>query len=253
MNWKEHRRESDGPDGYDGFVTHSDRPARWKILLAFSMIYFVWGSTYLAIRVGVREMPPFLMAGLRFTTAGLALYLWMRFTCVKSPTWREWRGASILGTLMFLIDYACLFWAEQRVPSGIAAVILAAIPVCITLLEITFLRTQRLTVRLSLGLAVGIIGVAVLMNPSSALGEAPLNRGGAIALLVACCGWSVGTVVSGRLTLPESKAMSAGAQMLSGGVQLLVLAAVAGEFGHFRMQDISGTAWFSLGYLIVAG
>jgi len=232
---------------------NSERPASWKILAAFAIIYFVWGSTYLAIRVGVREMPPFLMAGLRFTTAGLALYLWMRFTGVKSPTWREWRGASILGTLMFLIDYACLFWAEQRVPSGIAAVILAAIPVCITLLEITFLRTQRLTVRLSLGLAVGIIGVAVLMNPSSALGEAPLNRGGAIALLVACCGWSVGTVVSGRLTLPESKAMSAGAQMLSGGVQLLVLAAVAGEFGHFRMQDISGTAWFSLGYLIVAG
>src|SRR6266699_3646237 len=209
---------------------NSERPASWKILAAFAIIYFVWGSTYLAIRVGVREMPPFLMAGLRFTAAGLALYLWMRFTGVKSPSWREWRGASILGTLMFLIDYACLFWAEQRVPSGIAAVILAAIPVCITLLEITFLRTQRLTVRLALGLGVGIIGVVVLMNPTSSLGEAPLDRGGAIALLVACCGWSIGTIVSRRLVLPESKAMSAAAQMFSGGVQLLILAAVAGEF-----------------------
>src|SRR5450755_349251 len=231
-------------------TTH--RPA-WKTLLAFAIIYFVWGSTYLAIRVGVREMPPFLMAGLRFTAAGLALYGWMRLTGVPSPSWREWRAATVLGTLMFLIDYACLFWAEQRVPSGVSAVILAAIPVCITLLEIIFLRTQRLTVRLSLGLLVGIVGVAVLMDPSSSLGEAPLDRGGAIALLVACGGWSIGTVVSRRLVLPESKPMSSAAQMFSGGVQLVILAAISGEFSHFRAQDISRVAWFSLIYLIIAG
>src|SRR5437660_7816582 len=206
----------------------ASRPAVGKIFLAFAIIYLVWGSTYLAIRVGVREMPPFLMAGLRFTAAGLVLYAWMRISGVGSPSWREWKAATVLGTLMFLIDYACLFWAEQRVPSGIAAVILAAIPVCITLLEIIFLRTQRLTVRLAVGLAVGIVGVLVLMNPSSSLGEVPLDRGGAIALLVACCGWSIGTIVSRRLVLPESKPMSAAAQMLSGGVQLLLLAAVAG-------------------------
>jgi drug/metabolite transporter (DMT)-like permease len=229
------------------------RPASWKILLAFGIIYIVWGSTYLAIRVGVREMPPFLMAGLRFTIAGIALCAWMRFSGIPLPTWREWRAASILGTLMFLIDYACLFWAEQRVPSGIAAVVLAAIPVCITLLEIVFLRTQRLTVRLNLGLLVGLIGVAVLMNPKASLGEAPLDRAGAIALLVACGGWSVGTIVSQKLILPASKAMSAGAQMFSGGVQLLILAAVAGEFSGFHVTQISGNAWFSLVYLIIAG
>jgi drug/metabolite transporter (DMT)-like permease len=229
------------------------RPAPWKILVAFAIIYIVWGSTYLAIRVGVREMPPFLMAGLRFTIAGLALYAWMRFQGTPSPSWREWRAASILGTLMFLIDYASLFWAEERVPSGIAAVVLAAIPVCITLLEIIFLRTQRLTVRLSLGLAVGLIGVAVLMNPKASLGEAPLDRGGAIALLVACCGWSIGTIVSQKLVLPSSKPMSAGAQMFSGGVQLLVLSSVSGEFSRFHVREISGSAWFSLVYLIIAG
>jgi drug/metabolite transporter (DMT)-like permease len=233
--------------------TTRSRPAAWKILLAFAIIYFVWGSTYLAIRVGVREMPPFLMAGLRFTVAGLALYGWMRLAGVPSPSWPEWRGATVLGALMFLLDYACLFWAEQRIPSGVSAVILAAIPVCITLLEIIFLRTQRLTVRLSLGLLVGIVGVAVLMDPSSSLGEAPLDRRGAIALLVACCGWSIGTIVSRRLVLPESKPMSAGAQMLSGGVQLLILAAVSGEFADFRVQDVSRIAWFSLIYLIIAG
>jgi drug/metabolite transporter (DMT)-like permease len=231
----------------------SSRPAAWKLLLAFAIIYLVWGSTYLAIRIGVREIPPFLMAGLRFTVAGLAMWAWLRISGTPSPSLREWRDATVLGTLMFLIDYACLFWAEQRVPSGIAAVILAMIPVCITLLEITFLRTQRLTLRLGLGLAVGIIGVVVLMNPWASLGEAPLDRRGVIALLISCCGWSIGTIVSGRLTLPASKPMSAAAQMLSGGVQLLALAAIAGEFAHFRAQDISSTAWLSLVYLIIAG
>jgi drug/metabolite transporter (DMT)-like permease len=234
-------------------VTSSARPAAWKLLLAFAIIYLVWGSTYLAIRIGVREIPPFLMAGLRFTVAGAVMWTWMRVTGTRSPTLIEWRDASVLGTLMFLIDYACLFWAEQRVPSGIAAVILALIPVCITLLEITWLRTQRLTLRLALGLAIGIIGVVVLMNPSAALGEAPLNHRGVIALLVSCCGWSVGTIVTTRLTLPASKPMSAAAQMLSGGVQLLVLAAIAGEFTHFRAHEISSGAWLSLLYLIIAG
>jgi drug/metabolite transporter (DMT)-like permease len=234
-------------------VTSSARPAAWKLLLAFAIIYLVWGSTYLAIRIGVREIPPFLMAGLRFTVAGAVMWAWMRVSGTPSPTLREWRDATVLGTLMFLIDYACLFWAEQRVPSGIAAVILALIPVCITLLEITWLRTQRLTLRLALGLAIGIIGVVVLMNPSAALGEAPLDHRGIIALLVSCCGWSVGTIITKRLTLPTSKPMSAAAQMLSGGVQLLVLAAIAGEFTHFRAYQISSGAWLSLLYLIIAG
>jgi drug/metabolite transporter (DMT)-like permease len=159
----------------------------------------------------------------------------------------------LLGTLMFLIDYGCLFWAETRVPSGIAAVILAMIPVTITLLEIIFLGTQRLTARLGFGLVVGMVGVAVLMNPRASLGEAPIDPRGAVALLVSCCGWSVGTIVTKRLTLPESKAMSAAAQMLCGGVQLLLLAAITGEFARFHSPAISRAAWFSLIYLIVFG
>lgn len=229
------------------------RPAAWKILLAFGIIYIVWGSTYLAIRVGVLEMPPFLMAGLRFTLAGIVLYAWMRLSGVPSPNWPEWRAAALLGALMFLLDYACLFWAEQRVPSGVAAVILAAIPVCITILEIIFLRTQRLTIRLGLGLLIGVVGVAVLMNPSTSFGEVPVDRRGAVALLVACLGWSVGTIVSKRVVLPKSKAMSAAAQMFTGGVMLLFLSAIAGEIRRFHPQAISGKAWFSLFYLVIAG
>src|SRR5690348_1006982 len=111
-----------------GSLLNAVRPARWKILLAFAIIYFVWGSTYLFIRIGVREIPPFLYAAMRFSIAGAVLYVWMRATGTPSPTRREWSGAMVLGTLMFLLDYGPLFWAEQRVPSGIAAVILATIP-----------------------------------------------------------------------------------------------------------------------------
>jgi drug/metabolite transporter (DMT)-like permease len=229
------------------------RPASWKILLAFAIIYFVWGSTFLAIRVGVREVPPFLLAGLRFLLAGLFLYGWMRLKGVANPSRREWAGIFLQGTLIFLIDYGCLFWAEQRVPSGIAAVILATIAIFITLLEITILRTQQLTVRLGLALLVGICGVAVLMNRSFSLGEAPLDRAGTFALLVAAFSWSVATILTRKLTLPASKPMSAAAQMLAGGVQLLALAALTGEFEGFRVQVVSWTAWFALLYLIVAG
>jgi drug/metabolite transporter (DMT)-like permease len=237
----------------DAIRSNTIRPARWKVLLAFAMIYFVWGSTYLFIRVGVREVPPFLLAAARFTFAGLALCAWVRFKGTPFPTRREWAASCLLGTLMFLIDYGSLFWAEQRVPSGVSAVILASIPVFITLLEVIFLRTQRLTIRLSVGLLVGMVGVAVLMLRSVSLGEAPIDRGGAIALTVAALGWSVGTIFSRRLPLPSSKVMSAGAQMLTGGIQLLLLAAIAGEFSGFRPHHVSGRAWFALIYLIIAG
>jgi drug/metabolite transporter (DMT)-like permease len=229
------------------------RPPSWQILLAFAIIYFVWGSTFLAIRVGVREVPPFLLAAMRFFAAGLILYVWMRLKGSPSLTWREWAGASFLGALIFVVDYGCLFWAEQRVPSGIAAVILATIPVFITLSEITFLRTQRLSLRLATALLVGICGVAVLMSHSASLGEVPVNRAGAAALLIAAVTWSIATILTKRIPLPASKPMSAAAQMLTGGVQLFVVSAISGEMRGFHFDSVSTAAWFSLIYLIFAG
>lgn len=229
------------------------RPPTWKILLAFSMIYFVWGSTFLFIRVGVREVPPFLLAAVRFFTAGAVLYAWLRLKGTAAPKQREWLAASGLGALIFVLDYGSLFWAEQRVPSGVTAVVLATIPVFIALLEIIFLRTQKLTFRLGFALFVGICGVAVLVNRSFSLGEAPIDRVGAIALLVASFTWSIATILTRRVPLPASKAMSAAAQMLTGGTLLFVLAAMTGEFKGFRVQAVSGKAWFALVYLIIAG
>jgi drug/metabolite transporter (DMT)-like permease len=228
------------------------RPA-WKTLLAFAIIYFVWGSTFLAIRVGVREVPPLLFAAMRFLVAGLVLYGWMIAKGERSPTRRQWMSVVSLAFLIFVIDYGLLFWAEQRVPSGIAAVMMATIPVFIALSEILILRTQRLTVRLTFALLIGIGGVAVLMSHALNLGDAPLDRTGAMALIIGSLSWSIASVLTRKLTLPSSKVMSSGAQMLAGGIMLTLTAAAFGEFRKFHPSTVSREAWFSLLYLIVAG
>src|SRR5580692_704739 len=160
------------------------RPPAWKTMLAFAIIYFVWGSTFLAIRVGVHEVPPLLYAAMRFFTAGAVLFAWMRLKGTPSPKLREWASASLLAVCIFVLDYGLLFWAEKRVPSGIAAVMLATIPVFMALSEIIFLRTQRLTPRLAVALLIGIAGVVVLVSHSVGFGEAPIDRAGAIALVI---------------------------------------------------------------------
>jgi len=229
-----------------------DRPA-WKTLLAFAIIYFVWGSTYLAVRVGVREVPPFLYAAMRFVVAGLVLYGWMLARGERSPSGREWLSAFLLAVLIFVLDYGLLFWAEQRVPSGIAAVMLATIPAFMALSEIVFLGTQRLTVRLALALAIGLCGVGVLVIRSLNLGGEPIDAAGAVALIIASISWSISSALSRKLPLPSSKVMSSGAQMLAGGVLLALTSAALGEFRGFHPESVSRGAWLALLYLIVAG
>jgi drug/metabolite transporter (DMT)-like permease len=225
----------------------------WKTLLAFAIIYFVWGTTYLAIRVGVQEVPPFLLAGLRFLIAGGVIFGWMIAHGEPSPTRSEWIGASIISIMIFVMDYGLLFWAEERVPSGVAAVMMATIPVFMALSEITILRTQKLTARLTLALLIGIGGVAVLMSRSLNLAGAPIDKMGAVALIIASISWSIASVLTRKLSLPPSKVMSSGAQMLAGGVFLTLTSGAIGEFRNFHPLSVSPAAWFALLYLIVAG
>lgn len=229
------------------------RPATWKMLLAFGIIYFVWGSTFLGIRIGVREVPPLLFAAMRFFTAGVILFGWMRARGTPFPSRREWVSISVLAFLIFAIDYGLLFWAEQRVPSGIAAVMLATIPAFMALSEIFMLGTQKLTARLAIALLVGLGGVAILVSRTLSLGEAAIDPAGAIALVTAAVSWSIASALSRKLTLPASKPMSSGAQMLVGGIFLTLGAGVFGEFRGFDVTTVSRGAWFALAYLIVAG
>jgi drug/metabolite transporter (DMT)-like permease len=231
----------------------SPRPQSWKILLAFAIIYLVWGSTFLAVRVGVREVPPFLLASMRFLIAGLVLFAWTRARGTPSPTLREWGSASFLALLIFVFDYGLLFWAEQRVPSGVAAVMMATIPAFMALGEIVFLRTERLTLRLGFALLLGIAGVAALVGHSASLGGAPIDGRGACALLFGSVSWSVASALTRKLPLPAAKSMSSGAQMLAGGVLLAISAGILGEFRGFQWRAVSSEAWLALAYLIVAG
>ncbi len=237
----------------------SHHRSRWKTLLAFGIIYFVWGSTFFAIRVGVSEVPPFLLAAMRFLAAGLLVCGWVIARGGRGPTVRQWVSASILAFLIFVCDYGLLFWAEQRVPSGIAAVILATIPAFMALSEIVLLRTQKLTRRLAAALLIGFAGVAVLISHSinlgslGSLGGVPIDTAGAVALMIGAVSWSVASALSRRLQLPESKVMSSGAQMLAGGVMLALVATARGELRGFHPLHVSTGAWIALLYLIFAG
>lgn len=229
------------------------KPPQYQTLLAIAILYLVWGSTYLAIRVGVREVPPFLLAGLRFLTAGAVLVLWMRARGTRLPAARQWLSAAALGFLFFVMDYGLLFWAERRVPSGVAAVMMATIPVFMALSEIFLLRTLRLTLRLAAALLVGLAGVAILVSRALNLGGAPVDPAGAAALLVAAISWTVASALAVKLPLPRSKVMSSGSQMLAGGILLTLTAAALGEFHNFHPQAVSREAWLALAYLVGAG
>jgi len=226
--------------------------SRWRTLLAYATIYLVWGSTFLAIRIGVEEVPPFLLAAMRFLLAGGAMVAWMLGRGVAAPTRREWRSAILLATLLFLSNYGLVFWAETRIASGVTAVMQATIPAFMTLAEIAVLGT-RPSWWLGAALAIGLAGVAVLTSNSIGLGGTAIDRVGAGALLFASFSWSLGSVLSRTMPLPASKAMSSGAQMLAGGVWLLLAALVLGETRGFDPRAVSPAAWFALLYLVVAG
>jgi len=174
----------------------------------------------------------------------------------RGPTARQWLSVFLLAFLIFVVDYGLLFWAEQRVPSGIAAVILATIPGFMALSEILILRTQRLTLRLAFALLSGIAGVAVLVSPSHLLGNfggAAIDKAGAVALIIGAIGWSLASALSRKLPLPSSKVMSSGAQMQAGGIMLAAVAALRGECRGLHLSAVSSSAWIALLYLVFAG
>lgn len=229
-----------------------DRPVV-RTLLAYGVVYFVWGSTFLAIRVGVHEVPPLLLAAIRFAIAGAVLCGWTAVRREKRPKGREWLSIALLASLIFVCDYGLLFWAETRVPSGITAVMLATIPAFIAIAEVVVLRTRRFTLSLAASLVVGLAGVAVLTVRSEHLGEAAISVTGAVALVFAAINWSVASILTRKLPLPESKMVNSGAQMLVGGMLLAVAATAFGEWPRFHPAAVSMGAWAALAYLIVAG
>jgi drug/metabolite transporter (DMT)-like permease len=198
-------------------------------LLAYSAIYFLWGASFLAIRQVVAVTPPFFAAAFRFLCAGLILYGYSRSQGMAQPNKRQWISTAVLGLVMFAGDYGCLFWAEKEVPSGLAAVIAATIPVWVLLAEWVVARGQRPSAKALTGIVLGITGVVLLMIPAG-LHNLSFSLSALVLLFGTFC-WAGGTVASRHMELPRQISMSAGLQMAWGGCFLFLLSAATGELG----------------------
>lgn len=217
-------------------------------LLAFGAIYFLWGATFLAIRIAVLVIPPFFTAGLRFGTAGALLYCFMRVRGQPRPTLAEWRGLMLIAVCMFVATYAPLFWAAQYVTSSMTAILEASLPITTIVLEVLVFRTQPAQVRSVIGVVVGFAGVALLLVHN---GDQHLALIPCIVILAAGGAWSLGAVLSGRVTLPASRPLTAGAEMMLGGVGLLLISAASGEMHPF--PHLNARAVYALLYMVIFG
>jgi drug/metabolite transporter (DMT)-like permease len=219
--------------------------------LALAIVYIVWGSTYLGIDLAVRTMPPFLMAAMRFLIAGPLLYAWAirRGDRADRPTARQWLSAALIALPMLTIANSAVGWAEQTMDTGTAALIIASAPLWMALLDRVF-YAQRVARGVVVGLAVGFGGVALLVAPGGADGA---GSTAAIVLVVTSLAWSVGSLYSRQADLPRRPLVSAAMQMIAGGVMLLPVAAVTGEFNTFDPAAVSLESWLGLAYLIVFG
>ena len=224
---------------------------RWKIMLAFFAVYVCWGATYLAMRVGVEEIPPHLMSGTRFVIAGLLLYGWSRLRGDGPPTVQHWRSATVIGAFLLLGGNASVAWAEQRVPSGLAAVLIAVAPIWMVGLE--WARGgSRPKAHVVAGLLLGLAGLVLLVFSRSSPGSR-VDPFGATILVLASASWAWGSVLSKSISLPSSPFLTTSMEMIGGGVLLLLTAAVAGQFHGFDPTRISLPAFLSWGYLVVFG
>ncbi|MCA9253254.1 MAG: drug/metabolite exporter YedA [Phycisphaerae bacterium] len=227
-------------------------PRMLLIVAAFAAIYIVWGSTYLAIRFAIESIPPFLMAGMRFLVAGSIMFGYLRLRNAPMPTRSNWRSAAIVGCLMLLGGNGLVCWAEQHVASGLAALLIATVPLWMVTLDFLLYRGPRPTASIALGLILGLVGIFILIGPADIGGE-PIHTMGGIVLLLACVFWSIGSLHARRVNLPRSTTMSASLQMICAGVVFFVVGTLAGEWRTFDIAAVSAKSWFSLAYLIVFG
>lgn len=227
------------------------QPHRVRVILCFLAIYLIWGSTYLAIRYAVETIPPLYTAGIRHLTAGSILLLW----CLAKrlhPTWAQIRSSLVIGTFFFLIGHGSLHWAEQKVPSGLASLLIASEPIWVFLLSAAAAKQWRSNSTLLAGILLGLGGVGLLMG-RSALTSVPGLFVSSLAVVTSALSWSAGVVYSRRSHLSGHPLLLSALSLLAGSVELLLVATVAGEYRGFSLGSVSLRSWLSLGYLIVFG
>ena len=230
----------------------STNPMNLKVLASFAAVYLIWGSTYLAIRWGVETIPPFLLAGFRFTIAGLILGVWALLRGAEMPKRRHWGSATLVGALLMCGGNGLVTWTEQTVPSGIAALVITSVPLWMVVLDSVLFRAARPGPWAIGGLLVGFAGVALLDLPSS--GEArTASTLGVLLLVLASLSWALGSLLSRRVPLPRSIALTTGMEMLVGGLIAIAVGTFLGEWPQLDLSQVSSTSAWSFVYLILFG
>jgi drug/metabolite transporter (DMT)-like permease len=237
-------------------------PVRRASLVAWVclfIVWVVWGSTYLAIKVGVETMPPLLMAAARNLVAGVIMFpaaMGARRRAIRAgqpvgrwPRRAEWIGCAIVGVLL-LVANGAVGIGEKTVPSGLAALLVATVPLWLLGFD-AVLNHARLGLAPVAGLALGLVGVGFLSGLGGDSGQ--ISALGVVIILAAAAMWALGTIMTRRVTIPSSPALASGMQLLCGGLALLVLAAAGGEFGSLHLAEVSLRSWLALAYLIVFG
>jgi drug/metabolite transporter (DMT)-like permease len=222
-------------------------------MAAFAAIYAIWGSTYLGIRIAIETLPPLLMAGMRFVVAGPLLYALARRGGAPRPTGVQWRVAAIVGALLLLGGNGFVTLAEQRVSSGLAALLVATVPLWMMLLDWVFLRAIRPSLKVFIGLALGLAGMVLLIGPADLLGDHRVDILGAGMLMLAALSWSIGSLYARRAPLPDTSLLGTAMEMSAGGILLLLASGIRGEWTQADFTSVSLRSWLALGYLTLLG
>jgi drug/metabolite transporter (DMT)-like permease len=223
------------------------------VLVAFAAVYVVWGSTYLAIRIGIESFPPLILAGLRHITVGLFLYPILRKKTGIRPTAANWRAAVITGALLLFVGNGGVSWAEQTVPSGVTALLVATVSLWLVIVDWLRPGGVKPVPRVVMGLLMGFVGLALLVGPAHLGGSERVDPRGAAVLVVASFAWACGSLYSKHGGMPSSPMLSVAMQSFAGGVILLIAGLFAGEFRGLHLGAISLRSWLALAYLILFG
>ncbi len=234
-------------------VRKTPRPSRASILLAFALLYLIWGSTYLAIRISIETIPPLLMAGVRFLIAGAVLYAWERWRGARKPRAKEWCTAAIVGACLIFAGNGGVTYSEQFISSGLAAVLVATVPMFIALLSWAAGVTSRPRVPVWIGIAIATAGVTIIVRPGIVSSASHHDALGVGVLLAGSLLWSAGSVYAGRVRQESSPFIMAAMQMICGSVLLVLAGSVRGEWQTMRIADITTASAGAMIYLIVAG
>jgi drug/metabolite transporter (DMT)-like permease len=224
-----------------------------RIVLAFAAVYVLWGSTYLFIRYAIDTIPPFVLGATRFVVSGAVLYALARWRGAPKPTAHELRLAALTGVLMLGFGNGGVMWAEKSIPSGIVALIVSSVPIWVVLID--WLRPQGNRPRRSMlaGLALGFIGMVILIGPRAIVGQGHVDEVAAGVLLVGSVSWSFGTLITRWSTRPGSPLVFAALQMLAAAAAMFVGSLVMGEWSGLTLSAVSGRSMFSLVYLVIFG